>query len=636
MSELTGTSREVLALRNLHDLITTVHAVQDLEEVLNTTAQGVVDVLGFQVAVINTVDPYGFVEAVAVAGDEDAVRTMKSRRMPLALFVEEFEIADEWGMLRFVPHDRLPEDAESSWVPDLEPLDVPDAWHPLDALYCPLHGPTGELVGVLSVDLPVDRMRPGALSRQVLEMYAVQAGLAIHHATERERLRERIRLAGATREIVETASRELDLRRIVDTAFQPLVDGFRCDRVLIRVFDTDQDGSDGHEFGRAGATYPPDLVQRLRPRIAAVVGDEAAMTEHMLELGERIARSCWPLNRTCVVSDLVDTAGDLIDADERATVELFLSSLDGETLVVVPLGAGIHCLGYLTFVRGAPVTGWTEAEDEAALVVGREIGRAVERARLYQRERLLVAELQELDRYKGEMIATITHELKNPLTSIGGHVELLQDEEVAPVSVEAIARNVGRLQTLVEDMLLLTKVNDPRRPFLPTQVDLGALVEETRDLLTIQAERGGLTLDASGVRRGVLVQGERDDLARLLANVVGNAIKYTPAGGRITLALETPDPDPVDGADGGDAAPGHAVFTCSDTGIGITEDDMVTLFDEFDRSSNPVAHTVPGTGIGLAIVRRIVDRHGGSIGVESTPGVGSTFRVGLPLWSGSR
>ncbi len=622
MSELTGTSREVLALRNLHDLITTVHAVQDLEEVLNTTARGVVDVLGFQVAVINTVDPYGFVEAVAVAGDEDAVRALKSRRMPLGQFIEEFAIADEWGMLRFVPHDRLPEDAESSWVPDVVPLDLPDAWHPLDALYCPLHGPTGELVGVLSVDLPVDGMRPGPPGRQVLEMYAVQAGLAIHHATERERLRERIRLAGATRRIVETASRELDLVKIVDTAFRPLVEGFRCDRVLIRVFEAEHEGAGGHALGRAGATYPPDLVQRLRPRIAAVADDEPATVQHMLDLGERIARECWPQNRTLVVGNLVDTAGDLLDDHARDIIDLFLSSLDGDTLVVVPLGAGIHCLGYLTFVRAAPATGWSEAEDEAALVVGREIGRAVERARLYQRERLLVAELQELDRYKGEMIATITHELKNPLTSIGGHVELLQDEQVAPESVEAIARNVGRLQTLVEDMLLLTKVNDPRRPFVPLPVDLSGIVAETRDLLTIQAERGGLTLDASGVRRDVVVHGERDDLARLLANVVGNAVKYTRPGGRITLGLGTDD--------------GHAVFTCSDTGIGIAEDDLVTLFDEFDRSSNPVAHRVPGTGIGLAIVRRIVDRHGGAIGVESTPGEGSTFRVSLPLRSGPR
>jgi signal transduction histidine kinase len=137
----------------------------------------------------------------------------------------------------------------------------------------------------------------------------------------------------------------------------------------------------------------------------------------------------------------------------------------------------------------------------------------------------------------------------------------------------------------------------------------------------------------------VLVQGERDDLARLLANVVGNAVKYTPSGGRIALELTTEAPEGAGGTDGGPisgAGACHAVFTCTDTGIGIAEDDLVTLFDEFDRSSNPVAHTVPGTGIGLAIVRRIVDRHSGLIGVESTPGRGSTFRVELPLWSDPR
>src|SRR5687767_13545580 len=90
-----GDSREVLALRSLHELITKVNAVQDLEEVLQTAAQGVVDVLGFQVAVINFVDPYGYVEALAVAGDEDACRALKSRRMPLSEFLEEFAIAEE-------------------------------------------------------------------------------------------------------------------------------------------------------------------------------------------------------------------------------------------------------------------------------------------------------------------------------------------------------------------------------------------------------------------------------------------------------------------------------------------------------------------------------------------------------------
>ena len=83
------------------------------------------------------------------------------------------------GLLRFVPHDRLPADVQSTWVPDLEPIEGPDAWHPMDALYAPLQGPDGALVGVLGVDLPIDGRRPDELARQVLEMYAVHAGLLL-------------------------------------------------------------------------------------------------------------------------------------------------------------------------------------------------------------------------------------------------------------------------------------------------------------------------------------------------------------------------------------------------------------------------------------------------------------------------
>ena len=606
---------EVRALRNLHDLITSVHSVQDLDELLQTAVQGVVDVLGFRVAVINAVEG-GFVEAVAVAGDEDACRTLSGRRMPLEEFVEEFEIADKWGLLRFVPHDRVPEDVRSSWIPDVEPLDVPDAWHPLDALYAPLHGPDGSLLGVLSVDLPEDGMRPSLIRRQVLEMYAVQAGLAIHHAQQRERLEDKVRLAAATRTIIETASRELDLMRVVDQSFTPLREGFRCDWLLIRVFDAEDDP--GSELGRAGATYPPDLLDRLRPRLAELGGaEESGEGTDFLALGEQVARSCWARARTCVVGEVGDTSAGLVDPANRTAVEVLLEASEARTLILVPLGDGPVCLGYLTLLRGREDQVWRAAEDEGALEVGREIGRAVARARLYQRERHLVAELQELDEYKGEMIATITHELKNPLASIAGHVELLQDGDASPVSVDAIVRNVARLQTLVEDMLLLTKVKDPHQPFVPTLLDLSGLVREVCDSMQIQASRRRQSVDTSRVEPGVLAWGERDELARMLTNILSNAVKYTKDGGEVTLALH-------DGPDG-------PVVTCADTGIGIAGADLGTLFQEFDRSSNPAAHAVPGTGLGLAIVRRIVDRHGGEIFVESELGHGSTFTVTLPF-----
>ena len=424
-----ATSREVLALRSLHDVITSVHGMEDLEGVLQTAAQGVVDVLGFEVAVIDCVDDHGFVEALAVAGDPDAVSTMKSRRIPLIEILAEFDIAESWGLLKFVPHDRLEADAETSWVPDIEPLDVPDAWHPLDALYAPLEGPTGELVGVLSVDVPVNRLRPGPLARQVLEMYAVQAGLAIHHAQERARLNERIRLGAAVRTILETASRELDLQTIIDDSFVPLADGFRCDRLLIRVFDHLDDRrppGEGPAPG-AGATYPPSLLDAIGPRLAAL--GEQLTGPGLLALGERIARDCWTRKTTCAVDALAVPPEDLVSPHDLALLRVADGGARGRRR---DAGAA-RCRRQL---RGLPDPGagtrrappWSEAESDAALEVGREMGRAVHRTHLYQRERELVAELQELDRYKGEMIATITHELKNPLTAIRGHVELLAEQ----------------------------------------------------------------------------------------------------------------------------------------------------------------------------------------------------------------
>lgn len=611
-----GTAPEIHALRSLHDLITTVHSGQDLEEVLQTAARGVVEVLGFQVAVIDCLDPFGYVEALAVAGDAGACAALRGRRVALTELEDEFAIAEDWGLLKFVPHDRLPADAEYSWIPpEFEPVDAPDAWHPLDALYALLNGPTGELLGMLSVDLPVDGRRPNALTRQVLEMYAVQAGLAIHHAQERERLQERVRLAGANRTIVETASRETDLRRILGAVSAPLSEGFRADRSLVRVFAVPAEHSrDG--IGEDGATtYPPGLLADLNDRLVSR-GHDAGAGDRLLALGERLARTCWPANRTLVAAPLGDTSAGLVDDAERALIDELTATLQASSIMLVPLGAGPECVGFLLLCRAEGAAPWTEAEDQAALQAGREIGRAVHRGRVWQRERQLLRQLQELDRYKAEMIDTITHELKNPLTSIGGHVELLEDEGLAPVSVEAIARNVARLRTLVDDMLLLSQVRDPHRAFAPAAFDAGLLVNEVRDLLAIQMAKRRLTVDTTAVLTGVPVWGERDEVTRLLTNIVGNALKYTPDGGTITL---TADRD-------GDAT----VIMCTDTGIGIAHDDLDSLFEEFDRSSNPAAHAQPGTGLGLAIVRRIVERHGGTIEVSSVLGEGTTFRVTLP------
>ena len=174
-------------VRRLYEVISRVNSSADLNEVLQEIAQGVVEGLRYGVAAISRLEGDTLVMST-VAGDSIDLGELVGRRTPAEnVLGREFSIADHWGILRFVPHDRLPpEQIESLWVPDLEITDDPDAWHPLDALYAPLYSSTGELLGNMAVDLPPDNKIPNQEQRELLEMFAVQAGLALENAQRRD------------------------------------------------------------------------------------------------------------------------------------------------------------------------------------------------------------------------------------------------------------------------------------------------------------------------------------------------------------------------------------------------------------------------------------------------------------------
>lgn len=222
-------------------------------------ADGVVEVVGFEVSAISDMVE-GFMEVIAVAGDDAARQQLLGTRTPASDFADEFALAESWGALRFIPHERLPEGFGMGWVPDLQPLDVPDAWHPLDALFAPLSTPTGELVDLLSVDLPRDRRRPGPFQREVLEMYAGQAAIAISNERQRSRLAEQVRLASTVRTIGRQTGGALDLDHVIDESVEPVASGLRCQGMWVRAFD-----GAGELPGRGrGATFPVGSVT-LRP-----------------------------------------------------------------------------------------------------------------------------------------------------------------------------------------------------------------------------------------------------------------------------------------------------------------------------------------------------------------------------------
>jgi signal transduction histidine kinase len=228
-------------------------------------------------------------------------------------------------------------------------------------------------------------------------------------------------------------------------------------------------------------------------------------------------------------------------------------------------------------------------------------------------------EVEQLDRLKDELIAVVSHDLRTPLTSIMGYVELLREGEAGEVNaqqlqyLDAVQRSSQRLLRLVSDLLFIARVQEDRVELDLSEFDLADVAEEAVVASYARASVAGVELNAA-VERPTLVRADRQRIEDLLDNLVSNAVKFTPEGGRVEVHVQTLD--------------GAVMLDVSDTGIGIPAEDRRHLFERFFRSSN--TGNVQGTGLGLAIVKAIVDAHGGSIDVNSEEGRGTTFSVVLP------
>jgi len=228
--------------------------------------------------------------------------------------------------------------------------------------------------------------------------------------------------------------------------------------------------------------------------------------------------------------------------------------------------------------------------------------------------------LRELDGMKDEFIGLVSHELRTPLTSIIGYVKLLRDKRTSEVNAdqyaEVIQRNSQRLLRLVEDLLFLSQTHSGTVSVELRSADLGEIAESAVEEMRPEAERKHIALafsPASAPRLPI----DATRIAQLLGNLISNAVKFTPNGGKIEVRV---------GTDGD-----KAVLEVADTGAGIAAADRERIFDRFFRSKMATQQMIPGTGLGLTIAKNIVAAHHGAITVDSDEGHGSTFRVWLPL-----
>jgi signal transduction histidine kinase len=298
--------------------------------------------------------------------------------------------------------------------------------------------------------------------------------------------------------------------------------------------------------------------------------------------------------------------------------------------LILPLDAGSGSLGALAVER---VGGLSPARRAVAREMAVHLALAVENARLTLRQRRFTEELEEkvsaaterlrqLDQAKTEFVSVVAHELRTPLTALQGFTELLVSRAVPP---ERAVKFLGHLHTeaerlgrIVTELLDLSRIETGRPLELRREpVDLPEAIERNVELFAVQHQRHRFMWTRHP--EATTLHADRDAVDRILKNLISNAVKYSPAGGRVIVATRPSDD-----------RPGMVELSVEDDGVGIPADQLSRIFDKYVRVPDRQTVAVRGLGLGLALVRALAEAHGGSVQVESLPGKGSTFRVFLP------
>ena len=234
-----------------------------------------------------------------------------------------------------------------------------------------------------------------------------------------------------------------------------------------------------------------------------------------------------------------------------------------------------------------------------------------------------VTRLMRFDELKNDLVATVAHEFRTPLTSLRMAIHLCAEEVVGPLTEKqtdlllAARQDCERLQGIVDDLLDLSRIQSGRMALQVTRLDAGALLAAAEGALRSAADAAQVELRVTPPEERLQVEGDEERLQLVLTNLLANAIRHTPAGGRITLGVRL--------------AGARARFEVRDTGEGISREHHERIFEKFYRVPGARAG---GVGLGLYITREIVEAHGGAVGVESEPGQGSTFWFTLPAVPG--
>jgi two-component system phosphate regulon sensor histidine kinase PhoR len=236
-------------------------------------------------------------------------------------------------------------------------------------------------------------------------------------------------------------------------------------------------------------------------------------------------------------------------------------------------------------------------------------------------ERATREKLEELGRLKTEFISAVSHELRTPMTSLRSISELLKSNRIADPArreklLELMAGECGRLGRYLSNVLDFGRIEQDAKRYEIRETDLGPVVADVVEMVRSGAGETGLELTVDLPGESVLIRADPDAVRQALHNLLDNAVKYGGEPKRVSVRLARVE--------------GGAEITVSDNGIGLAAADRDRIFESFYRTPEAVRHDPKGVGLGLMIVKHIMDAHGGSVGIASEPGEGATFTLRFP------
>jgi len=305
-------------------------------------------------------------------------------------------------------------------------------------------------------------------------------------------------------------------------------------------------------------------------------------------------------------------------ADRAYPDEAELAAAGLRSRLAAPLLLGGSSIGMLSLSRDEP-NAFSAEEIELLTLLGRLVAAAMQNIRAYERERETVGELRRLSELRADFVSLVSHELRSPMAAVIGSAQTLQkrwpdlEDDQRRALLVLIGEETTRLATLVDDVLDTSRIEAGTFGFSFSDVDVTGLVRESA--AAAEAGGGGVRIRTSCADGLPRVRGDRERLRQVLANLIDNAVKYSPKGGEVRIATSS-------NAE-------HVRIDVVDHGHGIARDQQDVIFEKFGRAHSP-GRAKPGTGLGLFIARSIAEAHGGSLEVRSAPDLGATFTLALP------